>query len=667
MKLRHPGVKRAAAAIAAIGLLGGLAITPTGVSAKDSVVKQAADGKRTAAVLNTGSVTKTLFSISSGTLAATKFIAGQDMREEEADASDSNDLQQLKISQGTLGCHARNTDGNVRVNQDCTFRRQAEEQIKINPSDPSNIVAGQNDSRIGYNKCGFDYSFDGGKHWGDGLPPFYQKENRPENDVPNASNPNRNTIVGGRGTHHTYDAGSDPAITWDSAGRAFFSCVVFDVNTNASGVLVTQSPQGAGGSFYDNVAAAGRNFVVVEDNNDPISATSFPRVVFHDKEFIAADPFPNSPNRDNVYITWTVFDFKETCRGGSPGNPAQCSSAIFGSMSTNHGLTWSTPEEISGVSKTLCSFGNFFDPSADPNACNNDQGSDPQPLPNGDLAVIFNNGNTAANNPNQQQLGLLCHPSGSSTAGTAHFNCGSPAKVGDDVIVGEPQCNFGRGPEECVPGPFIRTNDFPRIGLDDASGSLFAVWNDYRKGEYDIQISRSTDKGLTWKEATDSVNGTHGFDFYMPAVDVGSNHSVAVSFYRSDRVPNENTIPEHSAAVCGAPAPFNHCFQPGDPGVHAATNQSSYWLSGGQPQDTPFSAVRLSPFFAPPDGVQLGFNGDYSGLAVSGTTAHPIWSDTRNSAVITAPTQGVVHDEDVFTDSRPIPSGEGRGDDNQNN
>ena len=92
-----------------------------------------------------------------------------------------------------------------------------------------------------------------------------------------------------------------------------------------------------------------------------------------------------------------------------------------------------------------------------------------------------------------------------------------------------------------------------------------------------------------------------------------------------------------------------------------------YPTSGGQPQDTPFSAVRLSPFFAPPDGVQLGFNGDYSGLAVSGTTAHPIWSDTRNSAVITAPTQGVVHDEDVFTDSRPIPSGEGRGDDNQNN
>jgi len=134
-------------------------------------------------------------------LVAARFAAGQDFREEEADAASGTDIQQLKISQGTLGCRARNTDGNVRVNQDCTFRRQAEELIKINPSDSSNIIAGQNDSRVGYNKCGFDYSFDSGKHWGDGIPPFYQKENRPENDLPFANgstNPNTNTIVGSK-------------------------------------------------------------------------------------------------------------------------------------------------------------------------------------------------------------------------------------------------------------------------------------------------------------------------------------------------------------------------------------------------------------------------------------------------------------------------------------
>jgi hypothetical protein len=49
-------------------------------------------------------------------------------------------------------------------------------------------------------------------------------------------------------------------------------------------------------------------------------------------------------------------------------------------------------------------------------------------------------------------------------------------------------------------------------------------------------------------------------------------------------------------------------------------------------------------------------NGHCNGLAVHNSTAHPLWSDTRNSAIQTAPTQGVVHDEDVFTDSRPIPT-----------
>ena len=144
-------------------------------------------------------------------------------------------------------------------------------------------------------------------------------------------------------------------------------------------------------------------------------------------------------------------------------------------MSTDHAQTWSTLEEISGNSSRLCLFGDFFDPTRNPNDCDFDQGSDPSVLPNGDLEVIFNSGNTAANNPNAQQLGVHCSPSGSSPAGTAHLNCSAPSKVGDDIIAGEPLCDFGRGPEECVPGPYIRTNDFPRIGVNRTNGDLFAT------------------------------------------------------------------------------------------------------------------------------------------------------------------------------------------------
>jgi len=627
-------------------MLGGLIAAPVNVSAeRGSMLARITTGKVRTAILQAGGVSRTAPSISSSTQEAAKEFGLEELQTEKEGAADFSpqvEPDQFNVSADTLGCRNRNTNGSVRVNQDCTFRRQAEELIKINPTDSRNVIAGQNDSRIGYNKCGFDYSFDGGQTWGDGNPPFYQRENHPELDGATTSNPNRNTIAGGQGTAHTYDAGSDPALAFDSVGRAYYSCVLFDVNSNASGVLVTQSPQGAGGAFYDNVTATGRAFVVVEDNG-PIGANQ--RIVFHDKEFITADSYVNSPNHDNVYITWTVFDFKNTCRGGAPNNPTFCSSAIFGSMSTDHGLTWSTPEEISGNSPGVCFFGNFFDPSLSPSQCNNDQGSDPVVLPDGRLAVVFNNGNTGPGDPNAQQLAITCSPSGQSQNGSAHFNCVAPVRVASDVIVGEPQCDFGRGPEECIPGPWIRTNDFPRLAVDRQTGDLYAVWQDYRHKEFDTQLRRSNDGGRSWQGASTAINTQTGVDEYMPAVDVGTGRNVAISFYRSGRVPNENTTPAGG-------------FAPGDPGVLQIGQ--SYWLAGrvqgGRGTVLPFATVQVAPETPAPDGAQIGFNGDYSGIAVSGSTARPIWSDTRNSAAQTSPSQGVVHDEDVFSVARTIPS-----------
>jgi len=84
------------------------------------------------------------------------------------------------------------------VNQDCTFRRQAEESIIYNPANPSNLIAGQNDSRVGYNQCGIDWSINNGKNWGDLLPPFRQKLNNPSTQEPTPGDPNRHTIADAR-------------------------------------------------------------------------------------------------------------------------------------------------------------------------------------------------------------------------------------------------------------------------------------------------------------------------------------------------------------------------------------------------------------------------------------------------------------------------------------
>jgi len=581
---------------------------------------------------NSASVTRALPFFSSGPLmaASTAQRLGAEGSSEENAAQNANALSAVAgQAKNTLGCSDRTSKGNVRVNQDCTYRRQAEEKIVYNPSDPNNLVAGQNDSRVGFNQCGIDWSIDNGRHWGDLLPPFRQRLNDPASELATPDDPNNHTIVGGSGTSHTYDFASDPAPAFDSQGRAFFTCVALDVATNANLVFATQSPAGAQGSFFFNLDSAGRNFIVDEEN-DPHASL--------DKPFITADAFAQSPNRDNVYATWTVFNF--TC--GASGTDF-CSGTIFGSMSTDHGLTWSTPEEISGSSLSLCFFGNNFDPTRSPNSCDFDQGSEPAAQPNGNLVVIFTNGNTPPNNPNGQQLAVVCHPSGTSPEGTAKLNCDSPTKVGDDILAGEPQCDFGRGPEECIPGAFIRTNDFPRLTVNPVNGHLFATWQDYRNHEFDIQLAASSDGGKTWS-ASRTVNPDSGFDHYFPAdaVSPSNNDRVGVSYYRTQRVPNENTTPPAG-------------FAPGQPGVQQGN--SEYLLAGGRSLRTPFNFKAVSPVFPPPDGNQAGFNGDYSGLTINREgEAHPLWSDTRN--VNPFPLNGVVHDEDVFTVAVGLPDGQ---------
>jgi len=632
-----------------ITLLGFIAIAAAAFSttaipaaAKDGIAKRAAKGDLKPAILTTQTasgqtIQKQMPFLSDSTIISAKAaLNGEDEdKDVAADAAAGGDFglsgsTSTGSGPGALGCSSRDKGkGNKRVNQDCTFRRQAEESIAFNPANPVQLNAGQNDSRVGFNQCGIDFSTDNGEHWGDMLPPFRQRFNSPESDGPN-------TVAGGVGTDKTYDFGSDPAVAWDSQGRAFFSCLMLDINTDATGLYVVASPPGAAGSFYFNVPQFGRSFIVVEDNSPAAS---------HDKEFITADAYAGSPNRDNVYATWTVFNF--TC---GPAHNAYCSSEIYGSMSTNHALRWSRPELLSGVNANLCQFGNFFNPIADAAACNFDQGSDPKVLPNGDLEVVFNNGNTPT--VNNQQLAVHCRPTGNSAAGTAHLNCAPPTLVGTDVLAGAPTCNFGRF---CIPGHYIRTNDYPRLAVNTDNGHLYSVWQDYRNQEWDIQMAHSVDAGLTWTE-DGTVNPDRGLDHYFPAVDIAeASHGerVGISYFRTDRVAGENAEPPFAFTFSFAST--QTCGQSG-----TAVCMGDYVLSGGTDSDLPYDFKVLAPPFSPPDGIQAGFNGDYSGLAIPrGSEAHPIWSDTRNVDPY-APQNGVTHDEDVFTDSVGLPNGNAR-------
>jgi hypothetical protein len=510
-------------------------------------------------------------------------------RAEAADAQSSGSADNPPdATASALGCANRVTAGgnDVRVNQDCTLRRQAEEQVAVNPLDPTNIVAGQNDSRIGFNHCGFDYSLDSGAHWGDGVPPYWQHLNP--------------------GTLHTYDAASDPNVTFTGTGRAWYSCVVFDLNSNASGLFANPSTPALKGAAYANIGAGASPYVVAETNDGH---------TFYDKQFMAGDP---RAGHEEAYITFTVFTADQKCsQGNNPG--AYCASEIF--YSRWDGTKWSAPANVSGSSTSLCVLGDFFDKKANPNACNFNQGSMPVVLANGDVYVVWNNGNTPLGAPNQT-LGRLVHPDGT---------MGPVVKVGVDDWRHQALCDLGRGPEECVDSINVRTNDFPAIAVDPTNAShLVAVWQDSRDspnadGDYGVAVAESTNGGASWAE-TKYLKGAAGEAYFEPSVAVTKTGKIAVSFYKANIYGNSNGM--------------------GTYGYYLRHNGSSSWPSILVSD----SATNPSPQANP---TQAGFLGDYTSIAAStaagSSVVYPIWADTRNSSASQGP------DEDVFIQPLTLP------------
>jgi hypothetical protein len=372
---------------------------------------------------------------------------------------------------------------NIRVNQDCSRRRQAEEVVVVNPTNPLNLIAGQNDSRLGFNKCGYDWSFDGGVTWGDQVPPFYQ-------------------FVMADG--HTADACSDPTATFDTVGNAYVAGILFDVGSPASALVVAKSNAPHGGSFYHSPAPGPFQEyldvplgVVASDNNPSI---------FHDKEFIVADANASSPKSDNVYATWTRF--------------TDTNSPIYFSQSTDGGATWSPGIEISGNNPAICT---AF--SGVPGACDQDQGSHPIVGPDGTIYVAFGNGNTPL--PGINQVLFVKCPAAADCSNKASWS--QPVKI-NDLIDNHPTgpdpntgCPAGR---QCLPPNGYRVPEFTSISIAvDNNTNLTAVWSDFRNGgppcvgpaasatppcDNDVFFSTSSDGGATWSP---EVNVAPAADF----------------------------------------------------------------------------------------------------------------------------------------------------------
>ena len=528
--------------------------------------------------------------VSSGVMYALLGATGE--LDRRADAAGAVPRGQINPpASGTGGCPnkfvggAGNGGPNTRVNQDCTLRRQAEEVVAINPKNPNNLIAGQNDSRIGFNHCGYDYSFDGGKTWGDMVPPFYQY-----------------ILSSG----HTSDACSDPTATFDADGNAYIGGVLFDVSSPASAFVVAKSNYPLGGSSYHTPLA----LPYQEYRTAPLGAVAddYDPNIFHDKEFIVADAGQDSPKKNNVYATWTRF--ASTTEGVGANSP------IYFSQSTDGGATWSPGIEISGASP-LCT---AFSGSANPNACDQDQGSHPIVGPDGTIYVAFGNGNLPGFGI--QQVMMVSCPASADCSNPASWT--APAKVGDQselhpVGPSAAGCPAGR---QCLPPNGYRVPMITSISASiDRTGKLYVSWTDGRDLAPNCQGSAATatppcDSNILYAYST---NGGASWSASTNLTPAGSAQWQSWS----------SVAPDGTLFVGYYDRSYGDCEMTGcnDITLAKVSNAASAAPSVKYTRMTTGSMPNLTPANNP---VQAGFLGDYMWVATNANgKAYVVWADTR--------------------------------------
>lgn len=474
---------------------------------------------------------------------------------------------------------------------------QNETSIAVNPTDPSNVIAGANDYEPGVDTISGVYaSFDGGRTW-----PVSRH-------VPDVQSIDRDILASG-----------DPAVAFDSEGTAYYATINFARSTCDSWIVVSRStnkgltwtmpaPEPSVGLLI----TPGDGVVVHNGGDDDCQ-------FFHDKEYIAAGPRPEDAplvpgtdldhlSPDRLYVVWTVYDF-------GPAGDSFVEAPIFASYSDDQGRHFSVPQEISG-SAPFCDT-QYGD--ADGTACDENSSAVPLVDPNdGTVYTAFENFNRACCLANQYIV-VKSTDGGQSWA--------SPVKI-SDVIDGPDAYPICEG-SQVLDDMCARTGvSVGNIDLNPSTGHLYATWFDNRNGtaddtNADVFVSISTDAGATWSEPIDLTEGSVA-DQWQPWLSVAPRGQVVVSY-------------------------FDRQYDPA--GVLIDTS-----LTLTRNEFTSFSTRRVSEVSWNADfSFRLGlFMGDYTGLDTTAKTALPFWTDARFGEANVDGNNPPLSQSDVMVDVEPL-------------
>lgn len=234
----------------------------------------------------------------------------------------------------------------------------------------------------------------------------------------------------------------DVSVTYDNRGHAILCYIAFDKlgTTDYWAHNATRN-----GIFMRRSLDGGRTWeakdvAVIEHPTEP-------GIPFEDKPYVVAD---NTRSRyaGSLYVGWTHFTLKD--------------STILFSRSTDGGKTWSAPITISTEPGL---------PRDDTGAL---EGFDAAIGPDGTIYAVWSDG---------MHLEMA-----TSRDGGLHFS-----KARDIVST---------APAYFKPKNVVRGDGFPQIAIDPRGGKrggpLYVCWTDYRNGDIDVFISRSTNHGRRW-------------------------------------------------------------------------------------------------------------------------------------------------------------------------
>ncbi len=478
--------------------------------------------------------------------------------------------------------------------------RQANEPaVAINPTEPNVIAAGANDycsvPTVGDAWMGLYVSTDGGVTWKDSLNPGYPTD----------------TSAGGRASPIFGRAGAagDPIMGWDNDGRLFYGGISFNRTlANASGLVTPANGDVIVSTWQrDGSTPLGLNYlrtVIVGQG----SSGRFPFAGrFNDKPSLVVDAWSGSPSEGNVYVSWTMF-------------PGSGQDQVLFSRSTDHGLTFSKPIQIS---KSV------------PNA----QGSDIAVAPDGTVYVVWRQFAFPAAGVNDVIIFVKSTDGGKTfTNPRTVANVPFPYDRSDRADDGSTARDCGDGAFHCQSNyVFHRTDALPQAVVD-RDGVVHVTWEQvtpsipdsttYRpKGQSQVVVTKSIDGGTTWALPIIVDLQPVGHQWWPNLAYDNSTNTLVVVYYdsREDLSYSPNRPPGNQAdgtSICGVPGStvcdVLNAF------IAASTDGGNTWT----PQKV--SAMGHQPEYEMFGNRQVPFHGDYLWVDAAAGTIFGTWTDNRD-------------------------------------